>query len=609
MTLPAARRLLYSRRVTTTRSIFGLQLVLLSIVVMTFALAELARGPVQTRATILSMIGWATFLVLFLTWLWEECGVRTGLRRLGRITVLSAVAFAVLYLYYRRSRLLEAGIEVDATYTFLGVRWFTSLENPITFAGITMSFAQFPMALLGHLPAYLVGFDRLGPFAIHVAIMLQVAMLLALLTTHVLDRTLLVQAVTVAAVAAVFSNRFTVLLCNLTGYAIPSVSIGIIFLVTVLGEQSFSVMAPRVGGLLMLSLMHHYPGFFFVLPLVGLWVVAGRAPWRRFTTFLRANVPLCATVLVAAASVGIHPELLLPRLQEVTEPNLTLDDFLVKVSENWDHLWNYFPLDFVQMFFRESVGSWHLLNIPPLGGLLGPIVLANWVVTAVAMGRRGVVYGARLVVLGTCLVVLTALQHVLTDFANYRDMTLLLGMMTPGVGFVLLAPGAHAVLRPVLIGYGVAVAAYGYIDVAQLAGRRYAVPEYAPAQQAAMEALRQFWRHREGLRGAVVDAVVTEPFPLERLYEDAAREHGITLRFVAADAFCKDPVATVEDVLDSACGRVAFALPATTCAAGWQQLGWPVARTAGGMAIYLFESACGSSSPRDRSSPEVIDLS
>ena len=47
-------------------------------------------------------------------------------------------------------------------------------------------------------------------------------------------------------------------------------------------------------------------------------------------------------------------------------------------------------------------------------------------------------------------------------------------------------------LRAVLIAYGIAVATYQYVDVARLAGRHYGVDQYAPVEQATMEALRAY---------------------------------------------------------------------------------------------------------------------
>jgi len=46
--------------------------------------------------------------------------------------VLTAVAFAVVYLYYRRSHMLEAGMEVDATFTFMGLGYWLTFDGPLT---------------------------------------------------------------------------------------------------------------------------------------------------------------------------------------------------------------------------------------------------------------------------------------------------------------------------------------------------------------------------------------------------------------------------------------------------------------------------------------------
>src|SRR5258706_8067352 len=90
-------------------------------IAVTFVVAGALRFVHPAPATVASMVGWASFVVLFLAWLWEDCGVREGLRRLGRLAVLTGVAFGVFYLYYRRSHLLDAGMEIDATFTFMGI--------------------------------------------------------------------------------------------------------------------------------------------------------------------------------------------------------------------------------------------------------------------------------------------------------------------------------------------------------------------------------------------------------------------------------------------------------------------------------------------------------
>jgi len=579
---------------------------LVLITVATFVVAESLRFSDPRNAALSSMVGWASYVTLLLARLWEDCGVGVGLRRLARVLVLTAVAFAVVYLYYRRSHMLDAGMEVDATFTFMGLGYFLRFDGPLTYAGRTPSFPQFPMQILGHLPGYLIGFDRLGPFAIHLGMMLQVAALFAVLTTWVVEGSLLVQAVTVAGVAAVFTTRLTLLVINLTCYGIPAVAIGIIFLTIVFGAPSERVLFRRVGGLLLLALLHHYPGIFFVMPLVFLWLVAAPQPGWRLADFLRANLPLIAAALMGIVCVTMNPILLLSRLRAVTTPHLALEEMQEKVIHNWSYLRDAFPSVFTLIFFRDSPGTWHLLNIPPLAGWVTPIITANWIVSAVALGRRGLAYVGHLVVLAAGLFGLTVLQHVVTGFETYRDMTLLLGLVTAGVAFVLAAPRVRPAARVALAGWAITVAAYGWSDVPAMAGKHYGVLEYAPRMQAGFESLRRFWRrtgeHR--LDGAVLGVVEAPPFPLGPLYVHAARTHGIELRLLDAEKLCDDPVAVVRELLASTCVPAAVAVPRGICNDRWRRtLGWP-ATPPRDITLELFEPGCG----REPWHPTSIDL-
>jgi hypothetical protein len=162
----------------------------------------------------------------------------------------------------------------------------------------------------------------------------------------------------------------------------------------------------------------------------------------------------------------------------------------------------------------------------------------------------------------------------------------------------------------VLVGYALGVAAFDWHDVTAVAGRRYGVGEYAPAAQATTDALRRHWRRDDArLRDTTIGVIVHEPFPLEPLYQEASRDHGVELRFVDSVAFCRDPVRTISDLFAATCGRIAVALPARLCPARWgQRLGWPPSRARDGTALYLFDAPCLSTADRDWSAPEVLDL-
>jgi hypothetical protein len=245
-----------------------------------------------------------------------------------------------------------------------------------------------------------------------------------------------------------------------------------------------------------------------------------------------------------------------------------------------------------------------------LGGLVGPTIATSWIVSAVALGRPGVRYAGGLAVLGVCLAVLTALQHVVTGFEDYRDMMLVVGLATAGIGFVLALPDVRPPVRAALVAYGIVVAAYGYVDVGSLVGRHYGVRDYAPNEQAVAEAVRRYWRSDDGarLRDTALVVVVDAHFPLERLYLAAAREHGIALQFAWAIDVCADPRTAIGKMAANGCCRFEVAMRVGTCPLSMMRLGWPPPRTLGDVAIYLFEGACDPTRRPDCSSPRLIEL-
>src|SRR5262249_27282156 len=139
-----------------------------------------------------------------------------------------------------------------------------------------------------------------------------------------------------------------------------------------------------------------------------------------------------------------------------------------RVHMNWRRLAGSYPSEFVRTFFVRSAGSWHLLDLPPLGGGLAALVGVSWLATALALGRRGWAFAAHLVVFVGGLVVLTALQHLVTDFEDYRDVMLVIGATTPAIGVALVAPRTAGFRRAVLLVWALAVAAHGWIDLGNL---------------------------------------------------------------------------------------------------------------------------------------------
>src|SRR5262249_37821827 len=239
--------------------------------------AELLRGPHVTIATLLSMVAWILFLLQVLAWARGGTPWGTFAARAARVSALTLVSLAVLLLYYVHSRIEETGIHVDAAYTYVGLQWFFELHNPITFAGATYSYHQFPLALLSHLPGVLLGFDRRGPFALNLGFMRPVALLLAIMPVRFSPSGMDVQLLVVALASAVFSNRLLVQSYHIVGYTIPAICLGLMLLV-VADDESFPRPERMVGGLLALAILHHLPGVMFVLPAAVTWLSLRRHP-------------------------------------------------------------------------------------------------------------------------------------------------------------------------------------------------------------------------------------------------------------------------------------------------------------------------------------------
>jgi hypothetical protein len=292
----------------------------------------------------------------------------------------------------------------------------------------------------------------------------------------------------------------------------------------------------------------------------------------------------------------------------VTTEHGGLEGLRVKAAHNWQFLTGGFWPMAVRMFFRESPGSWHLLDVPPLAGPTPWLIVGSWVATVVALGRQGPGYVMRLGALALGLVTLTMLQHVVTGFENYRDMMLVIGLVTTSIGVVPLIARMDGRRRALLAVWSVVVAACNWTDVPALAGRHYGVKEYAPQAQAVAEDLRRYWRRDDArLRDEILVAIVPKPFPLEPLYQLAAGRHVIDLRFADQQRFCDDPAGIVDERLSGDCHAVAFAVAPGACSRAIERLGWP-APPPGATVLYAFSAACSGAAPRARSSATVVSL-
>jgi hypothetical protein len=574
-------------------------------VIACMAFGELARLVQPERATIASMVGWVLLVAMTLRWLRDDRGWRVVAERLARITLLAGAAFVVLYLYYAHSHVVEAGVHVDLVYTYVGLEWFIGLHNPITFGARTFSYPQFPSMLLEHLPALMIGFDRLGPFAVQLGIMIMVALLLAMVTDWAVPVQPLRALATVVLVAAMFSNRQLVLAYNTLGYAPAAICLGLIFIVGMLAREASD--ADRlVGALLVAAMLHFYTGFVVVLPLVVAWLVLRRGGLARVRAFVAGNPVLVTVIIVFTMTVLADPELLLRRIVHVTTTTHggTVDDVIARVQQHWVDTPGLMRAA-VRRFTVENPGSWLLLDVPPLGGLELPILGVAWLAALLALPGRRVRFVVSLVLLAFALAVLTLAQHLMTDFMDYRDFTFVYALVTTGLLIAFRAPqlaGWRAACAWTLV---VAVAFHNWVDVATLRGHRFLGGDYSPVSEGLLVRLTDAV-HGGRLRALDVTRiyVVTDDFvALHWLYEPSFARAGLMLQLVPATQFCPDPEGSIGEAAASDCSAFLLVSDTRSC-----ERITPVSRDVPDeVQAALYDSVCAGPEGAERA-PESVSL-
>ncbi|HLK11356.1 MAG TPA: hypothetical protein VKW76_08240 [Candidatus Binatia bacterium] len=212
---------------------------------------------------------------------------------------------------------------------------------------------------------------------------------------------------------------------------------------------------------------------------------------------------------------------------------------MMRLVGGWEYLSKVFPRQWFHDFVIANPGSWHLLNVPPLGGCVLPVVAGTWMCSALAADRP-VRYVVRFAFLAVTLICLSALQHLLTDFSDYRDFTAIFALMVAGLFFVLVASRLPRMRRTVLFVYAAGVALFNYVDLGVLHGRLHATADYAWRSQAVMERLLAMVRSGEVSRLEVRRAMVVldDFFPLEQFYLEALDHLGMKITVVRATPFC-----------------------------------------------------------------------
>ncbi len=566
-----------------------------------FGAADLLRTSAVQAATLLSMGGWLAFAVLFLAWAWRGMDARAALRQSGRIATLTIVGFAVLLGYYLRSGLIDAGPHTDAVFTFLGLRSFVRLENPITFAGRTPSYPQAALMLLAHLPGVAIGFDALGALAIPLGAIVHLALLLAVATDLLVDGSLGAKAAVVALLAGMYSNRLLVFTYDITGYAFPAVCLALMFVIV--ADRRFEHPDRAIGGLLAVALLHHYPGFFMVLPLCLLWLVLGPAPWRRTRRFVADNPVVVAVVAMLALTLATSPELMLNRVKDASLGGSGIDVLREKIVGNMAFA-DHFGALIRHQFFTNTRGSWFLVTLPALGGLVSLFVVGSWLVSWWTAPRPARHLGLFLA-LGATLGALTVAQDVVTDFSDYRQFPLLFALCTAGLAFAFRIPSLRTPWRAATVAYAIAFAGFNYVDLGNLQGRTRGI-DSAYRSQASMDAVWRFVDRPDAARRLGADrifVVVDVFFPLEPLYLDViAPKAGVPVATIPVAEACPQGRLSAADVSRRTCESVLVVADVRHCAT---EPGAPNGRPA--VRGWLYESTCDRPPDRagDRSVVEV----
>ena len=490
-----------------------------------FLAADLTRGSLPGVATLLAIVGWALLSTAAVRWARAGASWSVFSRRVARIAVLALVAAVVLLGYLRHSHVLAAGTHVDAVFTWIGMRWVFALNNPVTLVGDTPSYPQSPLMILSHLPGMAVGFGRVGALALHLGVLLTVSALLALMTVLVTPTAALVRQVAAVALAAgCLSTRFVVQGYDAVGYTISGVCLGFA-LVAVLAIEDEGLRDRVVGGLITLAILHYsYVGVALALPLCAAWLLVRRHPLHDARTFALANPILLLVLVLLAISMTTHPELALARAYDVVAGVGSKVPLRVSLARKLGSASVRRILAVVyQRWVVQNQGSWHLVDLAPLGGPSVALLSAMWAGSWIVAPRRGAAM-ACMVGFVALLGALSLLEHVITDAADYRDFPFVFAVTAAGLLFILRAPALGGVHAALAWGLAIVVAAVNFGDVALLAGHRHASADYGPAEVGVLEALRRMTDHhgREDLGAAriVVPITDTATVPLRGLYTE-----------------------------------------------------------------------------------------
>jgi hypothetical protein len=188
------------------------------------------------------------------------------------------------------------------------------------------------------------------------------------------------------------------------------------------------------------------------------------------------------------------------------------------------------------------------------------------------------------------------LQHLLTDFMDYRDLTLIFSLLTTGLLFVLRGARLGPRLQRLVVACAFAIAAFNYVDLGNLHGRIHGTGDYAHLSQSTMGGLTRFLQRDRARRLGVarIHVVLDSFFPLQSFYMSDLQRYAIPIEVADADAFCANPEAIVESASSVGCESFLLVMDTRRCAVGGSGEEKSGPRVAG----HVYSSTCGDDAAR-----------
>jgi hypothetical protein len=319
-----------------------------------------------------------------------------------------------------------------------------------------------------------------------------------------------------------------------------------------------------------LAILHYsYVGVALGLPLCAAWLLARRHPIRATRAFVVTNPILVLVLVLLVIAMTTHPELALSRAYDVVVGvgskvplRTSLEKKLATASVQKIAGAAY------ERWYLQNQGSWHLVDLAPLGGPSIRLLTAMWICSWFVAPRRALVVTAYMTGFILLFGGLSLLEHVVTDPADYRDFPFVFAVTAAGLLFILRAPALRGMRAAVAWGTAIVVAAVNFGDVTLLAGHRHASADYAPEEVSVLDALRRLTatHGKEELGSSLLAVIVADSplVPIAKLYVEVFSARGFTIVPISISEFCRGRDEVIRKN-SAACQPFLLAYPLPAC--------------------------------------------